>query len=85
MLERDLSSSIYETISKKYRVALDHADETLELTYADSYQAELLRIPEGGRSSSSGGPPIRSTMSRLSSPTICSERTGPGSTCRSME
>ncbi len=47
LLARDLSQSLYLTLSHDFGLELDHADETIEAVPADAEQAALLHIEVG--------------------------------------
>jgi GntR family transcriptional regulator len=42
-----ISESLYETLERRYKILLNHAEETVEATVADKMTAEKLKIYEG--------------------------------------
>lgn len=45
LLEEGLSGSLYETLSARYSLRIEHADEVIEATVLEPSQAELLDVP----------------------------------------
>ncbi len=47
LLSHDLTASLYQTLTQRFSVEIDRADETIEAVSANEEQATLLQIPVG--------------------------------------